>query len=95
MSPDQEYIATTHTDMGGGTAGWCDGAVNIRKRDEQFDPRRNLVFSTSCGNKIDVSWQSNKKILITYSTDDESIELYQKMRSGDKAIEISYPAQKY
>jgi hypothetical protein len=93
ISPDQEYIATTYTGMGGGAAGWCDKVVNVRKRDEPFDSKRNFVFSTSCGANIEISWKSDKNILIIYSTDDEGISLYQKMKSDDHAVEISYLAR--
>lgn len=93
ISPNQEYIAITYTDSGGGAAGWCYITVNLRKRDEHFDSKKNMIFYTGCSSSVDVTWQNDKALLITYSTDRESISLYQKSWSEDKTVKISYLAK--
>lgn len=91
-SPNQEYIATTYTNMGGGAVGWCDKTVNLRRRDEPFDDKKNYVFSTSCHSDVDVFWESDVNLLIIYTTDGESVDLYQKTESDDGKVKISYLA---
>src|SRR5437868_6489513 len=91
-SPNQEYIATTYTDMGGGAAGWCGKIVNLSKRDEPFDFKKSYIFSTSCHSDVDVFWESDMNLLIIYTTDGESVSLYQKTQSDDGKVKISYLA---
>lgn len=92
ISPNQEYIATTYTNMGGGAAGWCDKTVNLRRRDEPFDYKKSYVFNTSCHSDVDVFWESETNLLIIYTTDGESVDLYQKIQSDDGRVKISYLA---
>ena len=89
-SPNHQYVATTYTDMGGGAAGWCYRIVALRRIDQQFDPKNNRVFSIRCNTGVEVAWRDDSKILITWSTDTESVSLYQKSWSDDRAIRISY-----
>jgi len=64
--------------------------VTLRKNDQQFDPKKNRVFNIQCNTGVEVAWRDDSNILITYSTDMESVSLYQKSWSDDKAIQISY-----
>src|SRR5882762_1150132 len=88
-SPNHQYVASTYTDMGGGAAGWSYRVVTLRKNDQQFDPKKNKVFNIQCNTAVEISWRDDSHILIAYSTDPESVSLYQKSWSDDKAIQIS------
>lgn len=92
-SSNQQHVATTYTDMGGGAAGWCYHEVNVRKNDEPFDSQKGDVFYTGCNSEIDLIWKDDGNLLITYSSDGESASLHQKTWSSDKAVRISYAAK--
>lgn len=90
IAPDQSYIATIYSDMGGGAAGWCYKGVDVRKTDQPFEDGKHRVFSTGCGTDVVVRWQSDKYLQVNYSPDRESISLFQKFWSEDKAVRIYY-----
>lgn len=88
-SPNQRLIATTFNDLGGGAVGWCEANVNIRKIEESFDSGE-YVFSAHCGTKIQIDWEDDATIRISYSPDDNVIDLYQGGWSKDKTVKILY-----
>lgn len=90
ISPNQQYVATTFTDMGGGAAGWCFRGVTLRKSDQQFDPNKNRVFNIQCNTEVTIAWRDERTVLISFSTDAESVSLDQQSWSDDKTIRILY-----
>lgn len=93
-SPNDEFVATSYVNMGGGAAGWCGTSVNVRRRHEQFTPDES-VFGASCGTNINLRWEDDKTLRIEFSSDDKIVSLSQHRWSRDKAIEIHYSESKH
>ncbi len=99
-SPDGEYIATTHVEMGGGAAGWCFQRVSVNKKDSPFSWEKEKVqggfnFDVSCKSKIELNWQTNRELLVSYSgtSDEAGLSVYQKPLSADRQVKIHYLAK--
>lgn len=91
-SPNQTYIATTYTAMGGGAAGWCYRSVSLRKNNERFKPDQEHLFSIQCDAKVEAAWTSESKLLIKFASDETSLSVSQKSLSNDKVVSVSYAA---
>ena len=96
-SPDGEYVATTYVAMGGGAAGWCYKRVSINKKSEPFSlekerERGGYSFDVSCGSELEVKWESNRELLVSYtgSENEAGISIYQRPVSQDRAVRIKY-----
>ena len=88
-SPNQSYVATSYSMMGGGAAGWCYVYVKVRKQNEGFNPEGDVVFGTRCNVEPELKWQGEKRLSIAYPRD-VTVNTQEKMRGGDEAVEISY-----
>lgn len=88
-SPDQKNIATSYVNMGGGAAGWCSTSVNLRRSDEEMNVK-DYVFSSHCGTKIELVWESNDILRISYTPDSENFGIFQKRWNTDNSIRILY-----
>lgn len=88
-SPDQSYMATSYSMMGGGAAGWCYVYVNIRKQNEQFNPDGGIVFGTRCGVEPELRWEDERSLSISYPHDAE-VYTQEKAWASGEAVEISY-----
>lgn len=88
-SPNQKYIVTTFSSMGGGAAGWCSAKVSIRRSEQDFNQDES-VFSSHCGTKISTDWENDGRLRISYSTDEEMIGMNQKGWNPDKTVKIIY-----
>jgi hypothetical protein len=93
FSPNEEYKATMYRDMGGGAAGWCSIKVSLQKNTEQFERNKETAFSTRCNIDVNLVWNDNKNLLISYTNDSEGMSLYQTFLSNDKVVKITYSAE--
>ena len=88
-SPDSSHIATLYRMSGGGAAGWCYQYVGGRRADQPFQPDSSILFSTRCsGVGISASWQSARRLRITYTRGTEAFTRQESALDG--AIQISY-----
>ncbi len=89
-SPNGIYVATTYTDMGGGAAGWCDTEVNVRHVGAQLTPNDD-VFSSDCGTKVDLTWESDSALRVTFAPPDNRwTSLVQHAWTADRSVSIVY-----
>lgn len=98
-SPNGKYAASIYTASGGGAAGWCHRRVAVTKKDAPFDfvtkdkdlPSR--VFDTTCRSEIELAWQGDKHLIITYlftGSPEFGDQTFQKIVSEDKEVKISF-----
>ncbi len=99
VSPDGQYVATIYAASGGGAAGWCYRRVAVTRKDVPFDSVTKVkdspsqVFDTSCRSEIELAWQSDKHLIITYSftgSPEYGDHTYQKILSEDREVKISF-----
>lgn len=88
-SPDQKNVATSYVNMGGGAAGWCSSQVNLRRSDEEMNVK-GYVFSSHCGTKIELVWESDGILRISYTPDSENFGIFQKRWNTDRSVTILY-----
>ena len=88
-SPNQSYVATSYSMMGGGAAGWCYVYVNVRKQSEQFNPEDGVIFGTRCDVGPELKWQGEKRLSIEYPRD-ATVYTQKKTWGSGEAVEISY-----
>ena len=88
-SPNGKHIATVYTDMGGGAVGWCDKKVNVRRAAEPFDPKKGEVFSTYCSSRLELSWEDDGNLKVTYPAR-EILSLFQRSWSDDGEVNILF-----
>lgn len=98
-SPNGKYAASIYTASGGGAAGWCYRRVAVTKKESPLDfvtkdkdlPSR--VFDTTCRSEIELAWQGDKNLVITYSftgSPEFGDQTFQKILSEDKEVKISF-----
>jgi len=91
-----EHTATLYLGMGGGAAGWCNQRIDINSKDTPFDLQKaqkgmtDMIFSVSCGSNVELTWESDTRLRISYSTDENGVSTYQRPTSNDKTINITY-----
>lgn len=93
VSPNGEQVATTYVNMGGGAAGWCSIGVAIRNKREPFSENTDNVFAANCGTKVNLKWESNNNLRISYRHDNYILSLYQKRLSNNKDVRIIYTSE--
>ena len=89
-SPNLQYVATTNK-VGNGT-GWCEVRINVHKKDEVFDWEHDFVCITGCDTKLDLKWEDEKHLTVSYSAGDvaKGVHTYQQFRSKDSLVSIAY-----
>ncbi len=97
-SPNGEYAATLCTVSGGGAAGWCEQRVEINSKDDPFKMERtkkadNFSFSASCGSDVEIAWESDSALRISYSLDEAGVSTYQRAMAYHQPVKISYVAK--
>jgi hypothetical protein len=87
---DDHYVATLN--RAGDALGWCELRLNVNRKGEAFDWEREFVSITGCDTQIDLRWQDNADLSVTYGAADptKGIHTYQQFRSEDGAVKISY-----
>ena len=96
-SPDGKYVATVYLEEGGTEPRWCFQRVSIDSKKEPFDinnfkHKGGFSFDISCENKVDLQWQAERELQISYSvnTDDAGVSIFQKPLSKDRQVKIKY-----
>jgi len=89
VSPNQSYVATSYSMMGGGAAGWCYVCVNVRKNGEQFNSDSGAIFVTRCSVEPELKWQDKRILSIAYPHD-ATVYTQEKAWGNGEAVEVSY-----
>jgi len=66
VSPDGSLIADVYTDSGGGAVGWVTESVQLRRHEERFRFKDDVVFSADCHCTLRVVWKSPTELEIAY-----------------------------
>ncbi|PYS67553.1 MAG: hypothetical protein DMF69_22700 [Acidobacteria bacterium] len=82
-SPSHEFVATLYIVSGGGAGG---KVVNLRKKDERFDPKKGVVFTTTGSVDITLSWEGNDHFTVKHS---RAGNIYAQVKEWGK-VRISY-----
>lgn len=88
-SPSGEFVATLYVVSGGGAGGYVYKVVNLRKKDERFDPKKGIVFSAAGSVDITISWEGNDHFKVKHSKVG-NIYTQAKEWGRDKKVRISY-----
>jgi hypothetical protein len=89
-APNGEYVATIN--KAGNAVGWCEFRINVNRKDEAFDWEHEYAFITGCDTQLDLRWQDNTHLAISYWNDDpaKGVHTDQQFLSKDRAVNISY-----
>ncbi|RUO39832.1 hypothetical protein CWE15_08745 [Aliidiomarina taiwanensis] len=93
-SPNNEFIAVSYKDMGGGAAGYCYQKVAILKSESELEAvndKRKYVFNTECRTIVALAWQDNETVEVSYTSGSPnyiSVEMYSSAQDG--AVNINY-----
>jgi hypothetical protein len=66
VSPDGSLIADVYRDSGGGAAGWITESVQLRRHEERFRFKDDVVFRAECHCTLRVVWKSPTELEISY-----------------------------
>jgi hypothetical protein len=97
-SPDNKYVATVYTGMGGGAAGWCNTRVTVNPANEPFSIEREkedgkyVVFSISCNSDVETEWEGAQNLLVSFKgpSDESGFSVYRKPVGWNREIKIRY-----
>ncbi|WP_119912378.1 hypothetical protein [Motilimonas pumila] len=73
-SPNKKYIATYYVAMKSGVTGWCKQRVAVSPEKIPFSVEteqsihHHYLFTATCGAEIRLEWESNKLLVVYYST---------------------------
>jgi hypothetical protein len=91
-SPDAQFRAAHFVGMGGGAAGWCNEVVTVQPasaRNRSNELTRDFkVFSVSCGSDVQLRWNSNKELVVSFSLKGRSYGASTYMRPQDSTGKI-------
>lgn len=89
-APNGEYVASIN--KAGKAVGWCELRINVHRKDETFDWEHEFIFITGCDTQLDLRWQDNTHLAITYGNSDPAkrVHTYQQFQSKDRRVNISY-----
>ncbi|HLV48564.1 MAG TPA: hypothetical protein VKY35_05825 [Aliidiomarina sp.] len=93
-SPNNEFIAVSYKDMGGGGAGYCYQKVAILKSESELETvndKRKYVFNTECRTKLMLAWKDSQTVEVSYTSGSPkyiSVEMYSSAQNG--AVNVSY-----
>ena len=88
-SPDGMFAATTNRATN--NHGWCEERTNVHKKGEVFDWEREYIFNINCGSQVEIKWQGNRDLSISFSYDQAGVvRTSRQFFSKDKAVAISY-----
>lgn len=88
-SPDGVFMATTN--RASNKKEWCEERTNIHRKNESFDWETEYIFNIDCGSEVELKWEDNKNLVITYSYNDAGVvKTSQQFSSKNKDINISY-----
>ena len=97
-SPDEKFVATIYSVMGGGAAGWCNIRVTVNPQNEPFSIEREktegkyVVSTISCGSQVEAKWEEGRNLTIIYTmpSADSGISIYKKPVDWDRTVKIGY-----
>ena len=94
-SPDENHTATLWTGMGGGAAGWCYKRISIDAKENPFDLEKELekggyIFSVNCGSEVQMNWENDSQLNVSYTNQKYGISVYQNPASKDDKVKIFY-----
>lgn len=93
-SPNNEFIAVSYKDMGGGGAGYCYQKVAILKSESELETvndKREYVFNTECSTKVKLAWKDSQTVEVSYTSGSPkyiSVEMYSYAQNG--AVNVRY-----
>jgi hypothetical protein len=88
-SPDGVFVATTNRATN--NHGWCEERTNVYRKGELFDWEREYIFNIDCGSQVEIKWEDNRNLVITYSYNAASVaRTSRQFLNKDKEVSISY-----